>query len=110
MNRNKLIFIISLLTYALPFVAFAALNGVNGLLITFGSLISGSIIPILFGLSLVYFFWGISQFILNDAGNDKTRDEGKKKIIWGVVALFVFISIYGIIKLIGDVTGIKPLP
>ena len=89
-----------------PITAFAALDGVKGLLTAFGGLLK-PIIPILLGLSLIYFFWGIGQFILH-AGDQKTREEGKQRIIWGVIALFVFISIYGIILFIAKVFGITP--
>ncbi len=91
----------------LPNLAFAQLNGIKGLLQEIMQILS-SIVPILFGLSIVYFFWGLAQFILNDAGNDKTREDGKNKIIWGIVALFVFVAIYGILFAIGDALGIRP--
>lgn len=88
-----------ILTFAAPF------EGVKGLLTAFGGLLN-LIIPILFGLSLVYFFWGVSQFILR-AGEQKAREEGRNKMIWGIIALFVFVSIYGILGLIGGVLGIN---
>jgi hypothetical protein len=88
-----------------PAVSFAALDGVKGLLIGFSGILR-LLIPILFGLSLVYFLWGVGQFILHDAGNDKTREEGKKKIMWGIIALFVFVSIYGILGAIGSAINI----
>lgn len=56
----------------------------------------GLAVPLIFGLSLVYFFWGTANFILS-AGNEKTRRDGINKMIWGVVALFVFVSLYGIL-------------
>ena len=77
-------------------------------ILNFFRAVVSDLLPIFFALALVYFFWGVAQFILNDAGNDKTREEGKKKIIWSVVALFVFVSIYGILNFIGDLIDIKP--
>ena len=94
------------LTFSFPIFAFAALDGVRGLIDAFRGLLR-PIIPILLGLSLVYFFWGIGQFILH-AGDQKAREEGKQKILWGVIALFVFISIYGIILFIANTLGITP--
>lgn len=105
MKKTHIIYIFAVLL--LPSVSFAALNGLTGLLTAAKGLVN-LIIPVLFGLSLIYFFWGLGQFILHDAGNDKTREDGKKKILWGIVALFVFISIFGIINWIGDTIGITP--
>ena len=62
---------------------------------------------LLFGLSVVYFFWGTGQFILN-AGDEKNRADGKNKMIWGIVALTVFVSIYGILNLLGVLIRFTP--
>ncbi|MCX6701768.1 MAG: hypothetical protein NTX96_01050 [Candidatus Zambryskibacteria bacterium] len=105
MKKNILSHTLLAFIYFLPIVTFAALDGVRGLLVALKGILN-SIVPVLFGLSLVYFLWGVVQFILHDAGNEKTRDEGKKKIMWGIVALFVFVSIYGILAAIGSAIDI----
>ena len=91
-------------TFLFPVLTFAALNGVKALLGDFGGILN-TLLKLLFGLALVYFFWGVSQFILH-SGEPKTRDEGRNKMIWGIVALFVFVSIYGILSFIGSSIGI----
>lgn len=85
------------------------LGGLKSLLVSFKDILN-LLIPVLFGICLIYFFWGLAQFILHDAGNDKTRADGKQKMIWGIVALFVFVSIYGILNFIGSAIGITPTP
>ncbi|OHB17903.1 MAG: hypothetical protein A2749_00765 [Parcubacteria group bacterium RIFCSPHIGHO2_01_FULL_45_26] len=58
-------------------------------------------VSILIGIALVYFLWGLSQFIL--ASGDKTKvEEGKKTMLWGIIALFVMISIQGIVYLVAN--------
>lgn len=98
-------FALSVFSLVFPVVSFAALDGLKGL-IRDAKEILDLIIPVVFVLALVYFFWGVAQFILNDAGSEKTREEGKKKMIWGVIALFVMFSIMGIISIISGLTGI----
>jgi hypothetical protein len=72
------------------------------------------IIPILFGLSFIVFFWGLSKFILN-AGNKTELEKGKSYIMWGILILFILISFRAIISFIageldfGDVSGIPQL-
>ncbi len=104
MKKNNLKYILVGATSLFPSFTFAALGGLKGLIGSIGSLLN-SLIPIIFALCLIYFFWGISQFILH-AGEEKTRAEGKNKMIWGVVALFIFISIYGILSVIANLTGV----
>jgi Type IV secretion system pilin len=61
----------------------------------------------IFGLSVVFFFWGTGQFILN-AGDEKYRADGKKKIVWGIIALTVYASIYGILNLMSRLIRFTP--
>lgn len=107
MKKNKILKFLSVSALLLPTVAFAALTSLRTFLTDFKGLIN-LIIEAVFALAVVFFFWGITQFILNDAGNDKTRDEGKRKILWGIIALFVMFSIWGILNFIGDATGLLP--
>ncbi len=96
-----------LLLLLVPSLSFAALKGFYDLIYDIGGLVD-LIWYLMFSIAILFFFWGVAQFILNDAGNDKTRDEGKKKILWGIIALFVMFSIYGILNFAGDLVGINP--
>jgi len=63
-------------------------------------------IPIVFGLALLFFLWGVALYILS-AGDEKKAKEGKSIMIYGVIALFVIFSLMGIIKFIGGNLGIS---
>lgn len=102
----QLCLIALILVLSMPALAEAApLSGLKGLLTGFKGVLN-AVIPVLFALATIYFLWGVGQFILNDARNDKTRAEGKKKILWGVIALFVLFSIFGILRFISNAVGI----
>ncbi len=105
MKKYNKIFI-GLLAFT-PAISFAALSGLQTLLQDFRQII-GTVVTVIFALALAFFFWGVAQFILNDAGNDKTREDGKKKMMWGIIALFVMFSIYGILRAVGSLIGISP--
>ena len=60
-----------------------------------------SIVPFLFSLATVAFIWGIIQFYLNP-DNEEKRKKGKSFIIGGLIALFVMLSMWG---LVGILTG-----
>ncbi len=89
-----------------PAVSFAALERVKSLLCSILGLLT-LVTPIVVTLALVFFFWGVAQFILH-SGDEKTRDDGKKKILWGIIALFVMFSIKGIISTVGNTLVITP--
>lgn len=75
---------------------------VNGIL--------NSFIPIFITIALLAFFWGIARYLMGDAG--KNKDEGIKLMIWSIVALFVMVSVWGLIRLLQNtfkVTGNEPI-
>lgn len=90
------------LAFAAPFVAFA--QNLQSLLSTVQNLLN-AVIPILITLAVVYFFWGLAQYIWN-AGDD-AKKEGRQRMIWGLVALFVMVSVWGIISLFGSTFNIQ---
>lgn len=63
------------------------------------------IITLAFAIALLVFFWGIFQFI-NSETSDANRSEGKKKIMYGLLGMFIMISAYGLIRLILGTFGI----
>jgi len=66
------------------------------------------LIFLLFAIATLVFFWGIFQFIFSQTADDK-RDEGKRKIFWGLFGMFIMISAYGLIRLILGTFGIDPV-
>ena len=86
--------------FALPLVSSAQdLDNLNTLADSIGGLIN-TLVPIVFTLALLYFFWGLADFVRKVGGNE--MEEGKNKMIWGLITLFVMASVWGIIKFIGD--------
>ena len=63
-----------------------------------------SAVPVLVALALALFIWGLVVFIAN-SGSDNKRDEGKSRMVWGVIALFVIVSVWGIVEILQDLTG-----
>jgi hypothetical protein len=73
----------------------------------------GVAIPVLVALALALFIWGMVVFIFS-AGDDSARKTGQKHMIWGLVALFVIVSVWGLVQLLqvifgadGDIGGIE---
>jgi hypothetical protein len=64
------------------------------------------IIRLAFAIALIVFFWGIVQFINSETADSK-RDEGKKKIFYGLFGMFIMFSAFGLIKLILNSFGIS---
>lgn len=56
-------------------------------------------IPFLTVLGTLYVVWGVFQFI-RSAGDEKAVTEGRNRIVFGIVGLFVMISIWGFVNLL----------
>lgn len=88
-----------------PLSAFAA-TGAGNILVTLNDLINMAT-PIVVALALLGFFWGLAVFIFN-AGDEAARKKGKSIMIYGVLALFIMLSVFGIISVLQSTLQIGP--
>lgn len=70
------------------------------LITEFGSLVSGAF-GLMIGLGLLVFLWGLAKFILNKGSEGKV-EEGKNLMLWGLIALFVMVSVRGLLWVLQD--------
>lgn len=68
----------------------------------FTCIIGNSVIPFIFSLAVVMFTWGAVKFFIINSDEEKKRAEGKQFMIWGIIALAVMISIWGLVGILGD--------
>lgn len=111
MKRNSYLWVLLAGAMVLaPAVSFAASNGmsfewVTGSLSAFDAVLK-KLLPILISLAIILFVWGLVIFIFNSGGDEKAKGEGKQKMIWGIVAIFVMVSIWGFVSILRNVFGI----
>ncbi|MEK7128813.1 MAG: hypothetical protein AAB471_01140 [Patescibacteria group bacterium] len=85
-----------------PLVAYAASpDTLDGFLGRVSQYILNPLIGLVFAAAMVYFLWGVFDFIRNNE-NDTDREEGKKHMLWGIIGMFIMVAVYGII---GIITG-----
>lgn len=87
----------------MPF--FVSFNTGVAYLIDYAIYIVGLIIPLLVGLAVLVFMWGIVKFIAH-AEDEKTHEEGKQLMMWGMVGLFVIVSLWGIVGFLHESLGL----
>ncbi len=83
----------------LPTLAYGAPEDFKGLVGEFLKLI-GLLIPLLFGLSLLVFLWGIMHAWVLGGGDEASIEKGKRIALAGVIGLVVMSSVWGIVALI----------
>ncbi len=65
-------------------------------------IIRGVIDPLIiltFALALMYFLWGVSRYIWH-GGDEGKRTEGYQMMIYGVIALFVMVSVWALVGIL----------
>ncbi len=74
------------------------LGGLLGLLAQANDLIN-RLIPFIIALTILLFLWGVFKFV-SSGGDGESRKEAQGYMIWGVVALFVMVSVWGLVNIL----------
>ena len=85
-----------------------SLKSIGNIFNFFSCILLKTIIPFLFTLATAGFIWGILQYFLNP-DNEEKRKKGKSYMIWGIISLFVMISMWGLVGIISETFGIGTL-
>lgn len=56
------------------------------------------VVPLLIGLAVVLFIYGVIIFMFSDGGEKK--EDGKSYMIWGIVGIFVMVSVWGLVAVL----------
>ena len=70
------------------------------------SVILNPLIVLVFAVALLYFIYGIVKFLSLDV-QDAKRKEARDAIFWGMVGMFIMVSVYGIIGFVLDTFGVS---
>ena len=54
-------------------------------------------LPVIAGLALLVFIWGLVKFIFRIGSDEKAVLDGKNLMKWGLIALFVLVSFMAIL-------------
>ena len=84
-----------------PLVAFAAPSDLSGLIKTLISIMN-AIIPLIFGIAIIVFLWGIAKMFFLKGDDSGSREEGRQFIIWGIVALFIMVAFWGFVNILSN--------
>lgn len=58
-----------------------------------------ALVPLIVGLAVVVFFWGILKYVI--AGGDKDgKAEGRRVIVYGILGIAVMVSVWGLVEIV----------
>lgn len=97
--------VLSLSAFALPMVTFAQGGGVRQLIQMVGGIVQ-ALIPIVIGLAVLVFLWGVLNYVIKS--DDPGKKEAKDFMLWGIIALFVMVSVWGLVNILRDTLDLNP--
>lgn len=74
-------------------------NNFSSLVNTIISAVLNPLIALFIGAAVVYFLWGVLKYV-RQSGDEKAREEGRKMIVYGLIAIFVMVSVWGLVNVL----------
>ena len=66
------------------------------------------VVPLIFSLAFAAFIWGVVNYFFIRGDEDKSREEGRQFILWGIIGMAVLFSVWGFVNLLLSTLGIAP--
>ncbi len=58
-----------------------------------------AVVPFVIGLGVLVFIYGVFNFVTS-AGDEEARAGAKQLIIWGIIGIFVMVSVWGLVHIL----------
>jgi succinate dehydrogenase/fumarate reductase cytochrome b subunit len=87
-------------------IAYASSTTLNGFITNVDSMIVNPLITLLFALAVVYFLYGVFEFLLNQTNEDK-KTSGKSHMLWGIIGITIMLGVWAILSIILNTFGLS---
>jgi ABC-type Na+ efflux pump permease subunit len=77
----------------------AEASGLITLMKSINKVIVNPLIMLIFALAVVYFLYGVVKYLLSPE-NEEVRTASKSHMLWGIIGMFIMISVFGIMNLL----------
>jgi len=69
-------------------------------------ILNDAVIPLIFAMAMVMFVWGAVNFFIINGDEAPKREQGRQFMIWGIIALAVMLSVWGLVGILKTTFGI----
>jgi uncharacterized membrane protein YidH (DUF202 family) len=87
-------------------IAYAASSSFSGFIGNVDRMIINPLIGLLFALAVVYFLYGIFEFLSNQE-NEEKKTTGKSHMIWGIIGITIMMGVWTILGIVLNTLGIS---
>lgn len=86
--------------------AHAASSSLNQFIGNVDRMIINPLIGLLFALAIVYFLYGIFEFLSNQE-NEEKKTTGKSHMLWGIIGITIMMGVWAILGVVLNTLGIS---
>jgi uncharacterized membrane protein YidH (DUF202 family) len=88
-------------------IAYAAgSTSLNGFIGKVDTMIINPLIDLLFALAIVYFLYGVFEFLSNQE-NEEKKTTGKSHMMWGIIGIVIMMGVWTILGIVLNTMGIS---
>ncbi len=104
---KKLVKISEAVVAGLPLVSLAQQVNPNYLssIIDSAKFLLDKLVVFLIALAVVWFIWNVIKYTMSE--EDDGKDKARKQMIYGIIAIAVIISIWGLVALLQNIFGVS---
>lgn len=84
----------------------ANLNYIDNVFTQIDDLITDILIPLLFGLALLVFIWGVIQYFILGADDEGKRETGRAYMLYAILGLVAIVAVWGIVGIVVTIFGV----
>jgi len=77
-------------------------SGTTGII----GILNAVVIPVIFALIFAVFFWGMVNYFFLHPDDEKARASGRQFALWGILALVVLFSVWGLVNILLSTLGL----
>ncbi len=99
-QKHSIIFLL----FTIPSVVFATgtLNDIEDAVLK----LLNSVVPLLIAAAVVFFLWNVLKYI-NSGDNAEERTQARALMVYGIIAIFVMVSLWGFVNVLDDAFDLK---
>jgi TRAP-type C4-dicarboxylate transport system permease small subunit len=67
---------------------------------SFFALVNETLIPLLLAIAFIVFLYGVFKYFILGGADEKSHEEGRQFVLWGVIAFVVITSVWGLVRVV----------
>jgi ABC-type thiamin/hydroxymethylpyrimidine transport system permease subunit len=74
------------------------MQNIYKILSNINQIIINPIIGLMFGIALIYFLYGVLEYLWKSRSDPAKIKQGTSHMLWGIFGMFIMISVFGLFK------------